>query len=70
MILVSHPSLLLPTFLQMDSTTIYTWSVVPNNGYSFINGTSSHSFEPEIQFNNKGSYQVILSVGNQCGSGT
>lgn len=51
-----------------DSTTVYTWSVSPSNGVNFINGANSHSFEPVIQFNNKGSYTVTLSVGNQCGS--
>jgi PKD repeat protein len=53
-----------------DSSVTYTWTVTPNNGVSFINGTNQSSFEPTIQFNNAGNFNVTLRVSNDCGTPT
>ncbi len=51
-----------------DSTTLsYFWSVSPNLGWSFINGSNSHSKNPEMQFTIKGTYIITLTVTNKCG---
>jgi PKD repeat protein len=51
-----------------DTSVTYNWSVFPSGGVSFIDGTNSGSFEPTIQFNNAGSYNVTLTVSNACGN--
>ncbi len=44
----------------------YSWQVTPSEGATFINGTDNSSFEPNIRFNEIGSYQVILYAFNVC----
>jgi len=44
----------------------YLWEIMPDSGYTYINGTSGKSWEPEISFNLGGSYTVILYVSNSC----
>jgi PKD repeat protein len=44
----------------------YLWEVMPDSGYTFINGTNGKSWEPEISFNIGGSYRVVLYVSNTC----
>jgi PKD repeat protein len=44
----------------------YLWKIKPNSGYSFLNGTSEKSLEPEISFNEAGSYHVVLYASNEC----
>ncbi|MEZ5024874.1 MAG: PKD domain-containing protein, partial [Chitinophagales bacterium] len=51
-----------------DSSVTYNWSVSPSGGVNFLNGTSSSSFEPNIEFNNNGQYTVTLTVSNACGN--
>lgn len=40
----------------------YLWKVEPNDGFKFIEGTSSTSLNPIIQFNKKNEYQVSFLV--------
>lgn len=55
----------------VDESTIcpvtWTWSVEPSTGWSFVNGTSSDSQNPDIQFIYAGVYDVSLSVVNGNG---
>lgn len=44
----------------------FQWEVSPDTGFTFINGTNAKSLEPEISFNSKGKYKVVLSVSNNC----
>ena len=51
-----------------DSTNLhYTWSVSPISGWSFINGSTSISKNPELQFTVAGIYTVTLTADNKCG---
>lgn len=51
-----------------DSSVTYLWQVTPSYGVDFINGTSASSFEPEIEFNRGGNFNVELTVSNACGN--
>jgi PKD repeat protein len=44
----------------------YQWSILPNNGTSFQNGTSAASPRPLIRFTHPGPYEVTLKVSNDC----
>lgn len=60
-----------PHILPVVNNTIqplnYNWSVAPAAGVSFINGTDSLSPEPEIFFENPGTYVLNLGTSNLCG---
>lgn len=55
-----------------ESTTLcpmsWSWSVQPPIGFSFVNGTTATSQNPEIQFNNFGVYNIYLVVSNGNGA--
>lgn len=44
----------------------YLWEVMPDSGYTFVNGTSKNSWEPQFSFNLGGSYRVVLYISNTC----
>ncbi len=44
----------------------FSWEVRPDSGYTYLNGTSKKSKEPEFSFNEAGSYKVVLFVSNEC----
>ena len=44
----------------------YLWQIEPSSGFTFVNGTSSSSIEPDIRFNKIGFYQVVLYAFNVC----
>ena len=46
----------------------YNWTVSPNIGVSYLNGTSNQSFEPRFLFSKSGKYTISLSATNPCGS--
>jgi PKD repeat protein len=48
----------------------WNWTVDPANGWEFSNGTSATSQNPEITFNNSGTYIVSLVSSNTNGSST
>jgi PKD repeat protein len=48
--------------------TAWSWSVFPNNGWSFSNGTSGNSKNPSITFSNAGTYVVSLVASNSNGN--
>lgn len=47
----------------------WTWSFTPNT-VTFINGTNQNSQNPEVEFNNSGTYSVSLTAANGAGSNT
>lgn len=49
------------------SANPYTWTLTPAGGFTFINGTSAGSANPEIEFTQEGLYQIRLTV-NGCGN--
>jgi len=48
----------------------WNWSLTPNTGFTYINGTSATSQNPVIQFTTNGVYDVQLTVSNSFGSGS
>ncbi len=44
----------------------YLWEVMPDSGFTFLNGTSEKSWEPQISFNQRGTYRVVLYISNTC----
>ena len=52
-----------------DPTT-WVWTVSPSTGVTFVDGTSSGSKDPKIQFDNEGVYSITLDASNSSGSGT
>ncbi|WP_207434409.1 gliding motility-associated C-terminal domain-containing protein [Sabulibacter ruber] len=46
----------------------FRWTVSPNNGVTFVNGTSPSSKFPEIRFANVGEYKVNVVFENECGN--
>ncbi len=44
----------------------YSWEVSPAKGWNYINDTKNSSQEPEISFNEKGDYRVVLYAYNAC----
>ena len=47
----------------------YLWSVAPNAGFQYVNGTSSSSPQPQFKFTAEGDFTITLSI-NACGSPT
>lgn len=44
------------------------WHPATSDGYSYTQGTTSESIDPVIQFTQAGSYNVVLSITNSCGT--
>jgi len=49
--------------------TTYAWTFVPNT-VTYVNGTSATSRNPQVQFNEPGSYDVTMSMTSCTGTGT
>lgn len=56
------------TDASMRCPSAWNWEVNPATGWEFVNGTSSASQNPEIQFNTYGLHIVTLTVYNANGS--
>ncbi|AEV33082.1 PDK repeat-containing protein [Owenweeksia hongkongensis DSM 17368] len=50
-----------------SAPTSWQWTITPNT-YSFVNGTSASSTNPQVLFNTSGNYKVKLVVTNTMGS--
>ena len=48
--------------------TAWDWSVFPNNGWTYSNGTSANSKNPSITFTTAGTYIVSLVASNSNGN--
>jgi PKD repeat protein len=66
---VCAPSTVTFTDLSTNTPTAWAWTVTPA-GYTFTGGTSSSSQNPQISFNNAGSYSVSLLATNSFGADT
>jgi len=42
------------------ATPEYTWNIIPNNGFAFIDGTDANSLNPRIEFQQMGTYTITL----------
>ncbi|MBD3636533.1 MAG: T9SS type A sorting domain-containing protein [Crocinitomicaceae bacterium] len=56
------------TDLSSNLPTTWSWSITPAAGEVYVNGTSSSSQNPVIQFPNAGTYTVTLTASNAYGS--
>lgn len=56
------------TDLSTNSPTTWAWVITPATGWSFINGTSASSQNPQINFTTNGFYTVQLTASNSAGS--
>ncbi|MCH2082207.1 MAG: PKD domain-containing protein [Saprospiraceae bacterium] len=42
------------------------WTITPNTGINFVNGTNENSDNPCIEFTERGTYDVQLMISNSC----
>jgi hypothetical protein len=54
---------------SLGSPTAWSWSITPS-GATFINGTSSNSQNPQVQFSAPGNYTIQLTASNSTSSDT
>lgn len=55
---------------SLNIPTNWSWALTPNTGFAYTGGTSSVSQNPQIIFNNAGTYTVALTATNSYGSNT
>ncbi|MDZ4666984.1 MAG: T9SS type A sorting domain-containing protein [bacterium] len=48
----------------------WQWTITPNTGVVYLNGTSNMSQHPQVQFNQVGNFSVQLRVTNAIGNNT
>lgn len=53
--------------ISSSAPTNWQWTITPNT-FSFVNGTSASSTNPQVKFNASGNYTVKLVVSNSVGS--
>ncbi|MFM8949964.1 MAG: T9SS type A sorting domain-containing protein, partial [Bacteroidota bacterium] len=58
------------TDLSTNLPISWNWVITPSTGFTFANGTSSASQNPNITFSTAGSYDIQLTVSNSFGSST
>ncbi len=56
------------TQTSTNNPTTFSWSISPNTGIAFVNGTNASSANPTVQFNTPGQYTITLTAGNAAGS--
>jgi hypothetical protein len=54
--------------MSTEAPTSHNWALSPSSGFSYVDGTSSSSVNPVIQFDTLGFYSVTLDVSNDLGS--
>ncbi len=54
--------------LSQNSPNAWAWAITPATGYSYVNGTSATSQNPQVQFTVLGLYDVSLTASNGFGS--
>jgi PKD repeat protein len=55
---------------SMGDNLSYVWSMSPNTGFVFVNGTSENEEHPKVVFQDTGWYSVTLKVTDKNGSAT
>jgi PKD repeat protein len=55
--------------LSEYNPTSWTWDILPTS-YTFVNGTTLHSQNPQVTFNSEGNYSISLMAGNSNGANT
>ncbi len=55
--------------LSTNSPTSWSWNISPA-GFTYVNGTNSSSQNPQVRFDNLGTYNVSLTASNNFGSST
>jgi PKD repeat protein len=48
----------------------WQWTIIPNNGVLYVNGTSATSKNPALQFNQPGNFAVQLRITHSAGNNT
>lgn len=73
--LIVHPTNTSQITSNCSSAQTYSWSVTytsancgTSSSFTYINGTTSTSFEPYFSFNEAGTYIIKLTATNSCGS--
>ncbi len=56
------------TDLSQNSPNSWAWTITPATGYTFVNGTSATSQNPDVVFTQSGTYDVGLTSSNGFGS--
>jgi lysyl endopeptidase len=51
-----------------NNPTAWSWSISPSTGWTFVNGTSASSQNPQVTFTVQGTYTVTLTASNSYGS--
>jgi hypothetical protein len=46
----------------------YSWTIIPNTGFTYIGGTNSSSSSPQVTFNTPGNYTITQNIINSCGT--
>ncbi|GCD78409.1 hypothetical protein JCM31826_18910 [Thermaurantimonas aggregans] len=54
-------------FDSLSPITSRLWTITPATGWSFISGSAT-SAQPTLQFNQAGTYQLVLQLQNGCGT--
>jgi len=57
------------TDASTENPTSWSWSISPST-YTFVNGTSATSQNPQVQFTKSGNYDITLYVSNTAGNDT
>lgn len=55
---------------QSQGMNTFRWSVSPDNGYRYLNGTNEYSLEPVFYFTKAKTYKITLETSNECGTST
>lgn len=58
------------TNTSTNSPTSNLWSITPTSGWNYVNGSSSSSQHPKVNFTSQGAYSVSLTATNTGGSDT
>jgi PKD repeat protein len=56
------------TDLSQNSPNSWSWTITPATGITYVNGTTSTSQNPQVQFSAAGIYDISLTVSNSFGS--